>query len=194
VLFFGLGIAQQTKKPVVLIAVLVRHYWITIQHLRKPSIVRFRHCHLGWPTAKQNWYWWWTNYPSGKCICKSFYNANLNEMVCVENDTKIKEAIDISIAQGPVHINALWRAFVWNNFWAACEVTASAKRYAVTFTRWGSRVCYDLEPGYKKMLLVGVNDPDALSESIIETLAADESVVVLTETTSNVHHLHLSIP
>jgi 2-succinyl-5-enolpyruvyl-6-hydroxy-3-cyclohexene-1-carboxylate synthase len=35
---------------------------------------------------------------------------------------------------------------------------------------------------------VGVNDPDALSESIIETLAADESVVVLTETTSNVHH------
>jgi 2-succinyl-5-enolpyruvyl-6-hydroxy-3-cyclohexene-1-carboxylate synthase len=51
----------------------------------------------------------------------------------------------------------------------------------------GSRVCYDLEPGYKKMLLVGVNDPDALSENIIETLAADESVVVLTETTSNVH-------
>jgi 2-succinyl-5-enolpyruvyl-6-hydroxy-3-cyclohexene-1-carboxylate synthase len=35
---------------------------------------------------------------------------------------------------------------------------------------------------------VGVNDPDALSENIIETLAADESVVVLTETTSNVHH------
>jgi 2-succinyl-5-enolpyruvyl-6-hydroxy-3-cyclohexene-1-carboxylate synthase len=35
-------------------------------------------------------------------------------------------------------------------------------------------------------MLVGVNDPDALSESIIETLAADESVVVLTETTSNV--------
>jgi hypothetical protein len=29
----------------------------------------------------------------------------------------------------------------------------------------------------KKKLLVGVNDPDALSENIIETLAADESVV-----------------
>jgi 2-succinyl-5-enolpyruvyl-6-hydroxy-3-cyclohexene-1-carboxylate synthase len=35
---------------------------------------------------------------------------------------------------------------------------------------------------------VGVNEPRAISDSTIETLAADESVVVLTETTSNVHH------
>jgi hypothetical protein len=35
----------------------------------------------------------------------SFYNANLNEMVCVENDTKIKEAIDISIAQKVLYIS-----------------------------------------------------------------------------------------
>jgi 2-succinyl-5-enolpyruvyl-6-hydroxy-3-cyclohexene-1-carboxylate synthase len=34
---------------------------------------------------------------------------------------------------------------------------------------------------------VGV-EPRAISDSTIETLAADESVVVLTETTSNVHH------
>jgi 2-succinyl-5-enolpyruvyl-6-hydroxy-3-cyclohexene-1-carboxylate synthase len=46
----------------------------------------------------------------------------------------------------------------------------------------------------KKIGAEWANDPDALSESIIETLAADESVVVLTETTSNVHHQHLSIP
>jgi 2-succinyl-5-enolpyruvyl-6-hydroxy-3-cyclohexene-1-carboxylate synthase len=31
-------------------------------------------------------------------------------------------------------------------------------------------------------------EPRAISDSTIETLAADESVVVLTETTSNVHH------
>jgi 2-succinyl-5-enolpyruvyl-6-hydroxy-3-cyclohexene-1-carboxylate synthase len=40
----------------------------------------------------------------------------------------------------------------------------------------------------KKLVLVGVNEPRAISDSTIETLAADESVVVLTETTSNVHH------
>jgi hypothetical protein len=35
-------------------------------------------------------------------------------MVCVENDTKIKEAIDISIAQKVLYISMpLWRAFVW---------------------------------------------------------------------------------
>jgi 2-succinyl-5-enolpyruvyl-6-hydroxy-3-cyclohexene-1-carboxylate synthase len=35
---------------------------------------------------------------------------------------------------------------------------------------------------------LSVNEPRAISDSTIETLAADESVVVLTETTSNVHH------
>jgi 2-succinyl-5-enolpyruvyl-6-hydroxy-3-cyclohexene-1-carboxylate synthase len=40
----------------------------------------------------------------------------------------------------------------------------------------------------QKIGLSGRNEPRAISDSTIETLAADESVVVLTETTSNVHH------
>ncbi|RZJ32819.1 MAG: 2-succinyl-5-enolpyruvyl-6-hydroxy-3-cyclohexene-1-carboxylate synthase, partial [Flavobacterium sp.] len=40
----------------------------------------------------------------------------------------------------------------------------------------------------KKMILVGVNDPNIIDQAIIEQLASDPSVVVLTETTSNLHH------
>jgi 2-succinyl-5-enolpyruvyl-6-hydroxy-3-cyclohexene-1-carboxylate synthase len=38
------------------------------------------------------------------------------------------------------------------------------------------------------MVLVGVADPNALNEQTIEAFANDQSVVVLTETTSNLHH------
>jgi 2-succinyl-5-enolpyruvyl-6-hydroxy-3-cyclohexene-1-carboxylate synthase len=40
----------------------------------------------------------------------------------------------------------------------------------------------------KKLILVGVNDPHALDSAIIEHLAADTSVVVMTETPSNLYH------
>ncbi|GAA3604792.1 thiamine pyrophosphate-binding protein [Flavivirga amylovorans] len=40
----------------------------------------------------------------------------------------------------------------------------------------------------KKMVLVGVNQPNQIEQRWLDTLAADESVIVFTETTSNLHH------
>src|SRR5690606_38564183 len=40
----------------------------------------------------------------------------------------------------------------------------------------------------KKLILVGTNYPDEISSEIIEKLANDPSVIVMTETTSNLHH------
>lgn len=40
----------------------------------------------------------------------------------------------------------------------------------------------------RKLVLVGVNPPNAVSGSCLEELANDASVLVLTETTSNLHH------
>ncbi|WP_420322392.1 2-succinyl-5-enolpyruvyl-6-hydroxy-3-cyclohexene-1-carboxylic-acid synthase [Flagellimonas sp.] len=40
----------------------------------------------------------------------------------------------------------------------------------------------------RKMVLVGVNYPNAIDNGIVERLAADENVLVFTETTSNLHH------
>lgn len=40
----------------------------------------------------------------------------------------------------------------------------------------------------KKMVLVGVNHPNSISQEFLEQLAKDDSVLVLTETTSNLNH------
>ncbi|MEM8509365.1 MAG: 2-succinyl-5-enolpyruvyl-6-hydroxy-3-cyclohexene-1-carboxylic-acid synthase [Bacteroidota bacterium] len=40
----------------------------------------------------------------------------------------------------------------------------------------------------RKMVLVGVNSPDTITSTLLEILAGDTSVLVFTETTSNLHH------
>jgi 2-succinyl-5-enolpyruvyl-6-hydroxy-3-cyclohexene-1-carboxylate synthase len=40
----------------------------------------------------------------------------------------------------------------------------------------------------QKMVLVGVNEPDWVEQALLDNLANDPSVLVLTETTSNLHH------
>ena len=40
----------------------------------------------------------------------------------------------------------------------------------------------------RKMILVGVNPPNSVEQSFLNVLANDPSVVILTETTSNLHH------
>ena len=40
----------------------------------------------------------------------------------------------------------------------------------------------------RKLILVGVNPPDNLERELLNRLAEDPSVIVLTETTSNIHH------
>ena len=40
----------------------------------------------------------------------------------------------------------------------------------------------------KKMILVGVLQPNTIEERFLEELAKDDSVIILTETTSNLHH------
>src|SRR5690606_35888876 len=40
----------------------------------------------------------------------------------------------------------------------------------------------------KKMVLVGVNSPDEIDQELLDKLGSDASVIVFTETTSNLHH------
>lgn len=40
----------------------------------------------------------------------------------------------------------------------------------------------------RKMILAGVNQPNSIENEVLENLANDDSVLVFTETTSNVHH------
>jgi 2-succinyl-5-enolpyruvyl-6-hydroxy-3-cyclohexene-1-carboxylate synthase len=107
-----------------------------------------------------------------------------------ENDRLINEAINTAVVQkGPVHINAPFEEPLYETveelsvqpqvFEPIIE-TLAIDNLAPYINKWNS--------AKKKLVLVGVNDPNTIDTAIIEHLANDPSVVVMTETTSNLHH------
>jgi 2-succinyl-5-enolpyruvyl-6-hydroxy-3-cyclohexene-1-carboxylate synthase len=106
-----MGIAQQTKQPAVLVctsgSALLNYYpAIAEAYSQIPLIVISAR-----PQSK-------IDIGDGQTIRQenvfanhSLYNANLNEVVSVENDTKINEAISISIGQ-KAYINAPLKSLV----------------------------------------------------------------------------------
>ncbi|QIH37468.1 2-succinyl-5-enolpyruvyl-6-hydroxy-3-cyclohexene-1-carboxylic-acid synthase [Flavobacterium sp. Sr18] len=192
--FFALGIAQQTKLPVALVctsgSALLNYYpaFAEAFYSQIPMVV----ISADRPQSK-------IDIGDGQTIRQenvfenhSLYNANLHEDVSVENDIKINEAINIAITQkGPVHINAPFEEPLYET---VSEL--SVKVNTVAFANATQMISNEDVTEYasiwnnstKKMILVGVNDPNVISEKIIEAFAKDESVVVLTETTSNLHH------
>lgn len=192
--FFALGIAQQIKQPVALVctsgSALLNYYpaFAEAFYSQIPMIV----ISADRPQSK-------IDIGDGQTIRQenvfenhSLYNANLHEDVSIENDLKINEAINTAITQkGPVHINAPFEEPLYEtvselsvtvNTGASANMNQTISIEDVTeyATIWNNST--------KKMILVGVNDPNAIDEKIIEAFAKDESVVVLTETTSNLHH------
>ena len=192
--FFALGIAQQTKHPVALVctsgSALLNYYPALAEafYSQIPMIV----ISADRPQSK-------IDIGDGQTIRQenvfenhSLYNANLHEDVLVANNLKINAAINTAITQkGPVHINAPFEEPLYEtvselsievNSIASAKVTQTISIEDVSefATIWNNST--------KKMILVGVNAPNAINQKIIEAFAKDVSIVVLTETTSNVHH------
>ena len=119
------------------------------------------------------------------------YSANLHEDASSENDIKINEAISIAVSRkGPVHMNAPFEEPLY-------ETVTSLSIQAPVF----DTIVEDPLPNEdimpfvniwnassKKLVLVGVNEPGAINQDVIDHFAADPSVIVMTETTSNLHH------
>jgi 2-succinyl-5-enolpyruvyl-6-hydroxy-3-cyclohexene-1-carboxylate synthase len=192
--FFALGIAQQTNQPAALVctsgSALLNYYpaFAEAFYSQIPMIV----ISADRPQNK-------IDIGDGQTIRQenvfenhSLYNANLDEAVSIENDVKINEAIKTAIdKKGPVHINAPFEEPLYetvselsvsvNTIASANETqTVSIDDLAEFATIWNNSP--------RKMVLVGVNDPNVVSDKIVEALANDNSVVVFTETTSNLHH------
>lgn len=191
--FFALGIAQQKKKPVAVVctsgSALLNYYPAVAEafYSQIPLIV----ISADRPHDK-------IDIGDGQTIRQEnvfanhiLYNANLTEDASIQNDAHIQKAIFTAINQkGPVHINAPFEEPLY-------EVTESLTVTPEIIYNNISKNSNDINISHylpiwnrarKKMVLVGVNNPDEIEQEIIERLANDPSVVVFTETPSNLHH------
>lgn len=192
--FFAVGIAQQTQKPVVVVctsgSALLNYYpaFAEAFYSQIPLIV----ISADRPQSK-------IDIGDGQTIRQenvfknhSLYNANLTEEVSVENDLKINKAINKAFAKkGPVHINAPFEEPLYQTVSKLdVDVTISAVNKIdhkisveeiIEFTNIWNK-------SKKKLILVGENKPNEMDSEIIESFGKDESVVVMTETTSNLQH------
>ncbi|MEO8239865.1 MAG: 2-succinyl-5-enolpyruvyl-6-hydroxy-3-cyclohexene-1-carboxylic-acid synthase [Flavobacterium sp.] len=192
--FFALGIAQQTKFPTAIVctsgSALLNYYPAVAEafYSQIPLIV----ISADRPQSK-------IDIGDGQTIRQqnvyenhSVFNANLTEEASEGNDLKINKAIDTAILQkGPVHINAPFEEPLYEtvealsvnskitNLESPLE-TNTIENFENFVSIWNS--------AKSKLVLVGVNEANVIDDQIVENLANDPSVVVLTETTSNLHH------
>ena len=190
--FFALGIAQQTKKPVALVctsgSALLNYYpaFAEAFYSQIPLVV----LSADRPQSK-------IDIGDGQTIRQenvfanhSLFNANLQEGASLENDQKINEALNRAFAQkGPVHINAPFEEPLYET---VSELTVqsyvSPSIENITKVVDLSSFATIWNQASRKMILVGVNEPNAIDSKTIDFLATDVSVSVWTETTSNLHH------
>lgn len=192
--FFALGIAQQKQKPVVVVctsgSALLNYYpaFAEAFYSQIPLIV----ISADRPQSK-------IDIGDGQTIRQqnvfknhSLYNANLTEESSIENDLKINKAINKAyVKKGPVHINAPFEEPLYQTiFKLNVDVTISVLNKSHTKISIDEIITYTniWNKSKKKLILVGENKPNTIDVEIIDLLANEDSVVVMTETTSNIHH------
>ncbi len=114
----------------------------------------------------------------------------LQKTVQLENEEQINKALNISIVQsGPVHVNCPFdeplyettkKVMVSPRLISLPEKAPENTDYKTFSKQWNT--------AKRKLVLVGVLSPNTIEQKYLEHLAKDESVIVLTETTSNLHH------
>jgi len=192
--FFALGIAQQTQKPTAVVctsgSALLNYYpaFAEAFYSQIPLIV----ISADRPQSK-------IDIGDGQTIRQenvfknhSLYNANLTEEASVENDLKINKAINKAFTnKGPVHINAPFEEPLYQTV-SKLDVDVTISAFAKEHKKISIEEIIEFTNIWNKskkiLVLVGENKPNQIDTQIIESLAKDDSVVVMTETTSNLHH------
>ncbi|MEZ7515456.1 2-succinyl-5-enolpyruvyl-6-hydroxy-3-cyclohexene-1-carboxylic-acid synthase [Flavobacterium frigidarium] len=192
--FFALGIAQQKQTPVALVcssgSALLNYYpaFAEAFYSQIPLIV----LSADRPQNK-------IDIGDGQTIRQenvyanhSLYNANLTEEASEKNDYEINWAIDTAKYQyGPVHINIPFEEPLYEtvNTLSISPKMSSYENQKVILTSTDLVAYADIwNNSSRKMVLVGVNPPEFVKQFICDYLANDPTVIVLTETTSNLHH------
>ncbi len=111
--------------------------------------------------------------------------------VQANNEIELQQAFEMAVdSKWPVHINVPFEEPLYAT---STQPSVSAIKKKETGTRTILKPINDehvaiWKNASKKLVLVGVNYPDTVSQRFLDALADDPSVIVLTETTSNLHH------
>lgn len=190
--FFALGIAQQTLQPAAVLctsgSALLNYYPAVAEAIYSqiPLIV----VSADRPTSK-------IDIGDGQTIRQrnvfenhSLFNANLSDVASVANDELIQNAIAAAKnKKGPVHINVPFEEPLYNLIHAPTyQARVIEIPQAVVDSSDFKKVFSTIENANKIVVLIGAQNPNAISKEHIDYLANLPNVLLLTESNSNVHH------
>lgn len=200
--FFALGIAQQTLEPVAVVctsgSALLNYY---------PAVAEAFYSGLPLVVISADRPPHLINVGDGQTIIQPhafgkhiLFEANLKptkkrfpfsvQYVQKEAQTLISKALDTAQQKmGPVHINVPFDEPLYETVNQPIAIKSATKKELFDpAVQISNSTLKTWQNAKRKLVLVGVNSPNSLESSIVEHLAYDPSVIVLTETTSNLHH------
>lgn len=189
--FFALGIAQQRQKPVAIVctsgSALLNYY---------PAVAEAYYSQIPLVVISADRPKHLIDIGDGQTIRQEnvfqnhiLFNANLQEKQTEKNFELLTEAFSmLTQVKGPIHINAPFDEPLYEtletmkefNFQVDQQIQMDHVNYNDLSEQWNA--------AKKKMILVGVHYPDTKLEEFLDKVADDPSVLVLTETTSNLHN------
>ena len=189
--FFALGIAQQTLKPVALVctsgSALLNYYPAIAEayYSQIPLVVisADRPAHLidigdGQTIRQEN-------------VFKNhiLYSANLKEFDAENSIKALSKAFSLlRQVKGPIHINAPFNEPLYETVATMNDFRFIAEESDLQDTIDYENLASQWNSTKKKMILVGVHSPNAALETLLDKVADDPSVLVFTETTSNLYN------
>lgn len=193
--FFALGIAQQKQKPVAVLctsgSALLNYY---------PAIAEAFYSNIPLVVISADRPKHLIDIGDGQTIRQEnvfenhiLFSANLieNPKFIARNSQLIGEALQIATSQkGPVHINVPFDEPLYetveelDDFHFPNISMSSLDNANINYEKLASI----WNKAEKKMLLIGVNYPDDKLHQLMDLYSEDESVLIFTETTSNLHH------
>ncbi|MBK5213799.1 MAG: 2-succinyl-5-enolpyruvyl-6-hydroxy-3-cyclohexene-1-carboxylic-acid synthase [Flavobacteriaceae bacterium] len=192
--FFALGMAQQLKKPVAVVctsgSALLNYY---------PAVAEAFYSDIPLVVISADRPVDYIDIGDGQTIRQQnvfenhiLYSANCTEGedFQIKNETEMNIALNTAIElNGPVHINIPFseplyqtteNQLVWpQNVKPRLIEKTLEEELAPFIEQWNN--------SQRKMILVGTLSPNSVEQRFVEQLAKDESVLVLTESTSNLH-------
>ncbi len=194
--FFALGLAQQLQKPVALVCTsgsAVLNYYPAVSEAFYSDIPLVI-ISADRPAHK-------IDIGDGQTIRQPnifanhiVYSANLKneENAGHFNVMEINKALNTAILNnGPVHLNAPFEEPLYEmveTYTTNPEVIPPEEKEDAIEPLKTEEFVQHWNTATRKMILVGVLHPGSLEARFVEYLAKDESVIVFTETTSNLHH------